>query len=343
MATLAQALRVTAATVSDQVSEDDLVTDVFSGGRGYEILLTEKCSGGLGQMESIVREIKRNPRFFLDVLEHALTSCPRESWAANLNAVSKYAHKEHIAGSGALADAFDRVRNAQTLSALEVARNSLVAAMNDRGLNPQRSNVSAVSMKLLRPGSSKSTDSLTFLLNESWRRHSEKIGLEIPIRTFAYLVSSYAPSQRRLVNLFRRVYNATPTSQQLYAIIQQLLFESCADSCPDCLSNPNYFNDFGKPARALTLSWLSLHIAEVSVSTGNGKWMSRARSVLEKEGRVCLVAQVDTQDLLFKNVVPLFFEELNVQSYRESVHISRVERTGGRTRITLNIRDFTDA
>ena len=343
LATLAQALRVAAAAVSDQINEDDLMVDVISIEEKSEILLTEKSSGGLGQMESVVREINGDPRYFLDGLEHALASCPRESWSANLNAVIKCAHKEHRAGTGALSAAFNDIRNAQTMSALEQAKSSLVAAMHNRGLNPQRSNISAVSMKLLRPGSSKDTDTLTFFVNESWQRHSQKIGLEIPIRTFAYLVSSYPPSQRRLINLFRRVYNVAPSFPHLYAIIQQLLFDSCEDSCPDCLNNPNYFNDFGKPARSIALSWLFLHVAEVEVREKDNKWMSRTRDALEKEGRVCLVAQMDERDLLIKKVVPLFFEELNVQSYRESVHISQIERSGGRIRLTLNIRNFSNA
>ena len=136
---------------------------------------------------------------------------------------------------------------------------------------------------------------------------------------------------------------AQPENRTGTSIIQQLLFEGCEDSCPDCLNNPNYFNDFGKPARSIALSWLSLQITEVEVSAGDDKWKSKARDALENEGRVCLVAQVDAQDLLIKNVVPIFFEELNVQSYRESVHISKIERAGGRIRLTLNIRDFTNA
>lgn len=343
LATLAQALRTAATTVSDQVNVDDLMVDVISLEGKHEILITERSSGGLGQMESIVREIRNDPRFFLDALEYALANCPRKSWATNLFAVIKCAHKEIRNGSGALVDAFDEVRNAPNLSALERAKESLVEAMHNCGISPQRDNISAVCMKLLRPGSSMNTDTLTFLLNESWQRHNQNIGLEIPIRTFAYLVSSYPPSHRRLVDLFRRDYNETPTSPQLYAIIQQLLFESCEDSCPDCLNNPNFFNDFGKPARNLALSWLSLGITEIEVSAEVSKWTSKVRDVLIKEGRVCLVGQMDFQDQLTRNLASLFFEELDVQTYRESVHINRIERTGGYIKITLQIRDFANA
>jgi hypothetical protein len=340
LATLAQALRAAAVTVSDQVSEDDLVVDLHDK---HEILLTEKSSGGLGQMESIVQEIRGDPRFFLDALEYVLANCTRESWSTNLFAVTKCAYKERRDGSGILIDAFSEVRNASDLRTLEEAKESLISALHNRGINQQRNNVSAVSIKLLRPGSSNDTDTLTFLLNKFWHRNNKRIGLEIPIRTFAYMVSSYPPSLQRLEALFRREYGETPTSSQLYSIIQQLLFDGCKDSCPDCLNNPNRFNDFGKPARNLALHWLSLGISEIDVSSETDKWISRAREVLEKDGRVCLVADMDFHDQLVNNFVPLFFEELNVMNYRESVHISRVERTGGFIKITLIIRDFTNA
>jgi hypothetical protein len=122
-----------------------------------------------------------------------------------------------------------------------------------------------------------------------------------------------------------------------------MLFEGCKNSCPDCLDNPNYFNDFGKPARNLALPWLSLEIMEVWVSAGVDKWMNKARAALEKEGRVCLVAPMDFQGQLIENLIPLFFEELNVQTYRESVYINRIELTGGHIKVTLHIRDFTNA
>jgi hypothetical protein len=342
LATLAQALRVAVVTVSDQVSEEDLVVDVISLNDNHEILITEKSSGGLGQMESIVREIKDDPRFFLDALEYALVDCPRDSWASNLFAITKCAYKEHLDGSGTLIDAFSEVRNASNFGMLEAAKESLISAFHSRGINQQRNTISAVSMKLLRPGSSKNTDGLTYLLNESWHRQNNKIGLEIPVRTFAYLVSEYPPSFRRLKALFIREYGETPSPSQLYVIVQQLLFEGCKDSCPDCLNNPNYFNDFDKPARNIALLWLSLEITEIDVCSETDRWISRARDVLIKDGRVCLVADMALHDQLVNNLVPLFFEELNVQLYRESVHISRIERTGGFIKITLIIRNFTN-
>ena len=184
---------------------------------------------------------------------------------------------------------------------------------------------------------------MTHMLNEYWRRHSQKIKLEIPVRTFAYLACSYPPGQRRLMSFFRDEYGENPTDSQLYATVQQLLFEGCEDSCPDCLDNKNHFNDFGKPARNLSTPWLSLGTKEVQVTNDPNLWQTEAREVLVEEGRVCLVADKDAEETLVDNLAPLYFEELNMQNYKEVVHINQIERTGGRIRVVLQIRDFVNA
>ena len=72
-------------------------------------------------------------------------------------------------------------------------------------------------------------------------------------------------------------------------------------------------------------------------------WETKARVALINEGRVCLIVRIDRRDLLPENLVPFFFEELDVRTYRESVHVSRIERSAGYIKVTLQIRNFTDA
>lgn len=343
LATLVQAIRVAVASISSQVNADDLIVDVTSINGKSSLLLTEKVSGGLGQIESVVREIKNDPRLFMDALEYAITNCPREAWAANLNAAVNYAFEEYRKGSGELTKAFSEVRSASNWSALEQAKKSFMMAMQDSGLSSQRDNISALIMKILRPGSSRGTDILTHLLNEAWRRHSIRLGLEIPLRTFAYLVSSYRPSQQRIIRLFKKTYNEAPTFSQLYAIIQQLLFDGCLDSCPDCLNNTNIYNDFGKPVRSISLQWLSLSTVEVPVTSQPNIWISKAREALRTDGRVCLVSQLSNKNHLVNNLTSLFFEEINVENYRESVFINRVDLVGGNIKVTLQVRNFFNA
>ena len=56
-----------------------------------------------------------------------------------------------------------------------------------------------------------------------------------------------------------------------------------------------------------------------------------------------MVADKDAEETLVDNLAPLYFEELNMQNYKEVVHINQIERTGGRIQVVLQIRDFVNA
>ena len=343
LASLAQSFKSAASQVSEQVGEEDLSVDVMANEGNYFILITEKSSGGLGQIQSIASKIKEDPRFYLDAVEHSLGFCPRESWAQNLFVTTKCAHRENRMGKGKLYDSFKEIRNSGNFSGLDAGLGKLVEALRSHGIDSRREQVTAVTMKLLRRGSNESTDALTFALNGIWRKRSQSIGLEIPIRTFAYLATSFKPSKRRITSFFKREYGSEPEPAQLYATIQQLLFEGCTDSCPDCLNNPNQFTDFGKPARNLSLQWLSLGVEEVEVTEGSDNWSEEARRILSEEGRVCVVATNDCEDLLTKHLQSLYFEEVETGNYCEPVHVQEIRRTGGKLLVFLQIRDFIDA
>jgi len=82
-----------------QVSEDELTVDVLPrNDGGFDLALSESSPGGLGQIETIVREIQRQPRRFLDGLEFALEHCPREQMATDLNSVARVATQNGTQG-----------------------------------------------------------------------------------------------------------------------------------------------------------------------------------------------------------------------------------------------------
>ena len=343
LASLAQSFKSAASQVSEQVGEDDLSVDIATiEGRNF-VLITEKSSGGLGQIQSIVSKIKEDPIFYLDAVEHSLEFCPRESWARNLFVTAKCAHQEHCARIGKLSSAFKEIRNSSNTAHLSECLKKLVEALRENGIDSRREQVTAVTMKLLRRGSNESTDGLTYALNKTWQKHSQQIGLEIPIRTFAYLASSYKPSERRISAFFKREYGTQPEASQLYATIQQLLFEGCSDSCPDCLNNPNQFTDFGKPARNLSLDWLSLGVTKIKVTKDTTVWSKEVIQILRDKGQVCIVASTEFENLLTQNLQTFYFEEIETSNYSEAVHIKEIRRTAGKLMVTLQIRDLIDA
>ena len=337
-ASLAQALRAAMVSLAPQVSEDELVVDVLlRPDTGYDLTVTESSPGGLGQIETIVREMQRQPRRFLDGLEFALNYCAREQTATDLLAVVQAAAREPGA---AIAAAFEQVRGSAGFAALEEAKGQLQSALQDRGFPALRGLVVSVVNKLLRPGSAAQSDRLVFRLNRAWRRSCQTLDLAVPLRTFAYTYASHPKVGPILLQYFQSIGGESATAPQLFAQMQQLLFESCADSCPECLNQRGRFYELGLPSRALARAWLGIEIQTVLLDTHPGDWQDRARQVLRSEGRVRLVAGPTQKAALAQDLPRFFVEDIDLEFLREPVSVAQVEQAADRISVVLHIPNF---
>jgi hypothetical protein len=339
-ATLGQAIRVAMVSMAKQVSEDDLALDVLPRtDGGYDLIVTEHSSGGLGQIETIAREIQRQPRRFMDALEFALAHCPREQSAKELLSVAQVAAAQAKAG-GDLATAFTQVRAVTGFSDVEAAKAQLKTALTSRGFHAGRSLVVSVVTKLLRPASDVTTDRIVVSLNRAWRRRSDRLGIDVPPRTFAYTCVRHSKLDQRLSAYFAGIGGEPPTAPQLFAQVQQLLIETCTDSCPECLNHRGRFYDLGLPSRALAREWLGTDIETVSLDSSPAGWQEKARRVLQASGRVRLSACPAQRAALAQAIPALCVAELDLESLRVPVSVARVEQEAETLCVVLHIQDF---
>jgi hypothetical protein len=338
-ATLAQALRSAMVSLAPQVSEDDLVLDVLvQPDGGFDLSITESSSGGVGQIETIVREMQKQPRRFLDGLEFALNFCSREQSAANLLAAANEACKP----LSAIQAAFSQVRIAAGFAALQEASELLRMALQAQGFSADRSVVVSVVNRLLRPGSSNVSDRLIHRLNCAWQRRSIRLGVSIPARTFAYTLAQHPKVGPFLRSYFESIGGETPSTPQLFAQLQQLLFESCPDSCPECLNQRGRYYDLGLPSRGLARDWLGIEIPEVSVEAATSEWLDITREVLRQNGRVRLVASPTQRTTLAQALPALTVAALDLESLQVSVSIARIEQSADCIAAVLHIPDFVN-
>jgi len=338
-ATLGQALRSAMVSLAPQVSEDDLVLDVLPRpDGGYDLSIAETSSGGVGQIETIVREMQRQPRRYLDGLEFALNFCEREQAAANLLVAAREACRpaSHVHA------AFDQVRQAAGFAALQKASEQLRSALQAQGFSAARPVVVSVVNKLLRPGSSGASDRLIHRLNRAWRRRSDHLGISVPARTFAYTYAQHSKIGPLLRSYFASIGGEPPTEPQLFAQLQQLLFESCPDSCPECLNQRGRYYDLGLPSRALARDWLGIEIPEVSLDADPAGWLEAAREILRTAGRVRLVASAAQRVALAQALPALAVAELELESLQASVSVARIEQSADRVAVVLHIPDFVN-
>ena len=337
--TLGQALRSAMVSLAPQVSEEDLALDVLPRPEGgFDLSITETSSGGVGQIETIVREMQRQPRRFLDGLEFALHFCGREQTAANLLAVVRDACNVN----SPVQEAFVEVRMAAGFAALQEASERLRSALQSQGFSATRSVVASVVNKLLRPGSDGASDRLTHRINRAWFRRSTRLGISVPGRTFAYTYAQHAKIGPILRRHFEHIGGEPPSPSQLFAQLQQLLFESCPDGCPECLHQRGRYYDLGLPSRALARGWLGIEIHEVFLDADPEGWLDKARQALRESGRVRLVASLSQRTELAQGLPQLTVAELELESLQVSVSVARVEQSANRVAVVLHIPDFVN-
>ena len=337
-ATIAQAFRTAAVGRLNDVSEDDLMIDLIwsQDGTGC-IYLTETSSGGLGQIELVVRDLIQYPDRFHEGFRHALAYCPRDYVSRNLIQAVEYVASETILPLHA---AFAQVRNSRGFRALEAARDTLQTALEDAGLPGSRTMVVSVHTRLLGYGTSAKTDKMIHLLNKAIDRHSNRLGLNLDPRVFAYLCANYPPARRRLARILEDIGGRIPEAGQIYAVLQHFLFAGCKDSCPECLDHPNRFNDFGRPSRELAKAWLGHNIPQVSA--GSEDWVHLALLALQDKGCVEVSAGTSRITEVAETLQAVLAQELEVDYLLLPISITIIKRSRAEWKITLEVKDSSN-
>jgi hypothetical protein len=341
VATLAQAFRLAAVSGVNDVSEDDIAVDVTKNeDDSTQIYLTELNSGGLGQIELVINYLRQSPDKFLEAMRSAITYCPRQVTFESVSNTLKTLVTPNL-HQNMLADSFAKVRTAKNFKQQTEAKRELQDALENAGLRASRSAVVSLITKLLRPGSSTKTDTAMYLLNRLWQRTEQKLGISIDARVFAYLCSQRTPIRRRIIELLREIGESqNPSPAQMHSIIGQFLLHDCKDACPECLDNPNRYNNFGTPSRSVTRLELNLDATKVVVDKNSNEWLNQAKQILRDEGRVLIIAQNDDLPIVSKAVQGLLAEEIEVEYLLMPISITSITRQTEHWFIELQLKGF---
>ncbi|WP_137146490.1 protein DpdJ [Mycolicibacterium sp. CR10] len=161
-------------------------------GRVARIYISEDEPGGLGVVEALVDRYVEDPRNFWSLVETALSPCDGERVDENMRRFLSYA------SGSPLADRIAHVRAATDLADLTEAWRQLRTAMFEVGLACDHAIVSALSTRLLRPGSSEALESLVSELLNRWDTIESRLGVDVELRVFAYVAASDPEIRRRL-------------------------------------------------------------------------------------------------------------------------------------------------
>jgi hypothetical protein len=149
-----------------------------------EIWITEETMGGTGVVEEIARRYRQDPRHFFQLVESALSESDFELVDTELQRVLNLAETDAEV-QNALAD----VRGARGMEDVREANADLRSALTERGVLGIHAVYAGLQNRILRPGSSESTDRLLRRLVRDWQAEEERLGVELDARVFAYTAS----------------------------------------------------------------------------------------------------------------------------------------------------------
>ncbi|MEU9379547.1 protein DpdJ [Streptomyces sp. NPDC048279] len=184
--TLAAAISTAAQRACHDAQDGDLIVDVLPGdglGDPATVWLSETSIGGLGVIERLVQYYSEDPRRFWGLVASALAPSDYEYVDATLTRLLRHLIQEP---GGEAAQMMNALRGAEDSTAAGTALRGLRAAWERLDGPPRRTAVSAMSTRLLRPGSSPDTDAVALGLVDAWSELEQRLGIEVDARVLAY-------------------------------------------------------------------------------------------------------------------------------------------------------------
>ncbi|WP_304412407.1 protein DpdJ [Nocardia sp. 348MFTsu5.1] len=192
---LVEAIQLTCPEVDASDLRIDLALDESSDLRSAVIYLNEDEPGGLGVIESFIDNYGEDPRRFWSLVDSGLGPCDGERVDENVRSLLRQATSNPIAGLIA------EIRSAHDLATLTVGWQKLRTCLFEIGLACDHAIVSALSTRILRPGSGPGLDALTADLIARWDAIESRVGFDVELRVFAYVAASDSEIRRRLQSL----------------------------------------------------------------------------------------------------------------------------------------------
>lgn len=209
--TVAAALLAAALRACSDAQDRDLIADVVPASADAgpaAIWLTETSSGGLGLVEQLARFYVEDPRRFWGLVDSALGPSDHEQTDATL---CRFLDRVVSTPDGPIATAMRRLREAPSAREADLALQQLLSAWADLDGYPRQAAVSALSARLLRPGTTRATDAQALAIIRAWDDLQDRLGFEIDARVIAYAVGSGRLTVPGMTGL--------PTADQVFSML----------------------------------------------------------------------------------------------------------------------------
>lgn len=336
LTTFGQAALWAAREICPEHDPDGIVVDIEPGldgdgsPRHGQVWLTETSIGGGGFIEALASRVRPDPRRFLRLIMRATHPSTSELVDAHMHRLVHLIREDH--------DWIDLVaafRGAITQEQRVHNLNRMREMLRENGIyGAEQAVVSCLANRLLRPGSVPATDAALVDLIDTWRAEERRLEVEIPPRTWAYLMR-----QRRDLDTGLRVPYGAGDRQRIDAI-ESLLWPRGWKLRADELQSYNPYAD-NLPAVADLLRGVLTDVAP-AIDVADDDADTRVRARLANHGSALLSAAPEAADILARRLVDLTTRAITtdfLQVYPRVVEINH--NTDGTVVVALELAEVS--
>ncbi|MFT5468122.1 MAG: hypothetical protein ACI8UO_003230 [Verrucomicrobiales bacterium] len=343
LVTFGAAFRDAIQQLCPDVDSDDLVVDLDAGPSDQsqvgsetpdgcaDLWVSETAPGGGGVIERLLPRLAEDPRRFLDLAQRALAESDFETSDREL---TRFLQWMTDSAESEFSTLVASVRAPESQASLSATFQDLRAALKARGLQTSHTVLSALSARLLRPGSTNETDILMRDTLDRWTNEESRLGVEIEARALAYSLSAsdalddalgdtvpLGPGQDRRQWRFNALYG--------------LLWPRGAQARNHALALYNPYAELVSPERLLVMDALSIEELEVQFDAPD--WQKQLEQTLVREGRVAFSSPSDTLAEFRESIVRLLATPVDTGTLLLYPRIRGVCLQSHRTMVTMEL------
>jgi hypothetical protein len=335
LATTGQAALASARLMCPEHDPEGLVVDVEPGvgpegrPRAGEVWLSERSIGGGGFLEAFAARLQRDPRRFLRLMRRAIRPSTTEIIDRELRRIL-----DALGQEGPLPDAVARYRGAASQADRVRAFRRVREALGTVGVVPHHTVVSALANRLLRPGTTSATDRAVAQVVAAWDEEEQRIGVEIGVRTWAFLSSSRGDLDYGLA-----LSGGGDLRQRRLDAIQSLLWPRGWRMRAEALQSWNPYSALPDPAPDV----LRELVADDSpiVDVGEEAVAQRVRDLLAQDGVARIGGSAAEAGSVSDLLVELVTHPVETEFLRLHPRVAEVERTAdGGTVVSLELMEI---
>ncbi|SKC66406.1 protein DpdJ [Krasilnikoviella flava] len=334
LSTIGHAVLAAARQICPEHDPESVIVDVEPGfdpagnSRRDEVWLSESSVGGGGFIEALAARVRPDPRRFLRLVVRAVQPSTDELVDVHLQRVIGLINTD-----AAWTTLVNDFRSASTQTDRVAALAQLRGALRQSGIyGAEQSVVTSLASRVMRPGSTAATDKTLFAVTNGWKAEEQRLGVEIPARTWAYLMRGRSDLDSGLV------LAGGATERQRMDAIQSLLWPRGWQVAADRLYawNPFAENPAATPGvlRALATDGESPRAVRDA---------SRVRDELARRGSVQVLATPDEAPHLATLLVDLSTEPVVTEFLKVYPRVAEIDhRPNGDVIVAIELAEVSE-